>query len=70
MRTGRKKPGKSGRAVDSGRVVICISLSAADAARLDAFGEVERERVGLEPRRGTVGAMLIRKALDAVEAGA
>lgn len=50
------------------RVVVCASLTADVAERLDAFGARECERVGLEPRRGTLAAMLIRKGLEVVEA--
>ncbi len=61
MRTGRKKPTKTKR------VIVCASLPAALADRLDAFGEREQARVGLVPKRGTLATMLITMGLDAAE---
>jgi hypothetical protein len=53
------------------RVIISISLPIEVVERLDAFGQREEARIGVDPsRRGTLGAMLIRKGLDAVEAEA
>lgn len=70
MRNRRKGEAPATAPKHAARVIVCASLQATDADRLDAFGARMHESVGLEPRRGTLATMLIRKGLDAVEAEA
>lgn len=49
------------------RKAVGANLTAHDIARLDAFGERERARSGLEAKRGTLLLMAMRRGLDVIE---
>lgn len=65
----KKKPTGTVRDTARGeRVIIGISLPADVVERVDAFGADVASETGIDPtRRGTLGAMLIRKGLAAWE---
>lgn len=67
--TTKKKPTGIVRNTARGdRVIIGISLPADVVERMDAFGADVASETGIDPtRRGTLGAMLIRKGLAAWE---
>jgi hypothetical protein len=72
MRTGRKKTTKAKRTTEAERDpdrVICVSLPDDLLVRFKVERARIAERDGIEPKRGTLGALLIAKGLDAVESG-